>query len=53
MLQQESIAGSCLCGSVRFEIKPPSTGFRYCHCNRCQKASGGLSPLVPVCPVVR
>lgn len=40
MLQQESIAGSCLCGSVRFEIRTPSTGFRYCHCSRCQKASG-------------
>ncbi len=40
MSQQKSVEGSCLCGSVRFEIKPPSTGFRYCHCTRCQKASG-------------
>jgi hypothetical protein len=34
------IAGSCLCGSVKFEITPPFTAFRYCHCSRCQKASG-------------
>lgn len=34
------IAGSCLCGSVKFEISPPFTAFRYCHCSRCQKASG-------------
>lgn len=40
MSQQESIAGSCLCGAVRFEITPPSTGFRYCHCSRCRKVTG-------------
>jgi hypothetical protein len=40
MSQQQHITGSCLCGDVRFEITPPSTGFRYCHCSRCQKASG-------------
>ena len=39
-MQQESIVGSCLCGSVRFEIRPPLSGFRYCHCHRCQKATG-------------
>ncbi len=40
MPQHETIAGSCLCGSVRFEIRPPSTGFRYCHCTRCRKVTG-------------
>jgi len=40
MSQQQSIAGSCLCGEVRFEIRPPLSGFRYCHCSRCQKATG-------------
>lgn len=40
MAQQEVIAGSCLCGSVRFGIRPPSTAFRYCHCTRCQKTTG-------------
>jgi len=36
----QAIAGSCLCGAVSFEIAPPSTMFRYCHCTRCQKATG-------------
>ena len=36
----DTLTGSCLCGGVRFEIKPPFTAFRYCHCSRCQKASG-------------
>jgi len=36
----ESISGSCLCGSVKFEIGPPLSVFRYCYCSRCRKASG-------------
>ncbi len=39
-MSQESIAGSCLCGAVRFEIRPPLSAFRYCHCSRCRKATG-------------
>jgi hypothetical protein len=39
-MQQKSIAGSCLCGSVRYEIKPPFSLFKYCHCSRCQKTTG-------------
>lgn len=39
-MSSHPIAGSCLCGSVKFEITPPFTAFRYCHCSRCQKASG-------------
>jgi len=39
-MQSETLKGSCLCGSVKFEIAPPLAGFRYCHCGRCQKASG-------------
>ena len=34
------LAGSCLCSDVKFEVTPPFTAFRYCHCSRCQKASG-------------
>ncbi|MCC7079421.1 MAG: GFA family protein [Burkholderiales bacterium] len=34
------VTGSCLCGAVRFEIEAPYAAFRYCHCSRCQKASG-------------
>lgn len=39
-MNQEAIAGSCLCGAVRFEVKPPLTAFKYCHCSRCRKATG-------------
>ena len=39
-MSESPITGSCLCGGVRFEIKSPFTAFRYCHCSRCQKASG-------------
>ena len=39
-MAQDKVTGSCLCGKVRFEIRPPFSGFRYCHCSRCRKASG-------------
>ena len=39
-MSSEPIAGSCLCGAIKFEVKPPFAAFRYCHCGRCQKASG-------------
>jgi len=34
------IAGSCLCGGVRFEIERAAGPFELCHCPRCRKASG-------------
>lgn len=36
----EMIAGSCLCGAVRFEIACAVGPFELCHCRRCRKASG-------------
>lgn len=39
-MSSETMSGSCLCGSIKFEVKPPFAAFRYCHCSRCQKASG-------------
>ena len=39
-MSSEPVKGSCLCGSVRFEARPPYSAFRYCHCSRCRKASG-------------
>ena len=39
-MPNSKIKGSCLCGKVRFEIEPPFLTFRYCHCQRCQKATG-------------
>lgn len=40
MSSEHAVAGSCLCGDIRFEIAPPSTAFRYCHCTRCRKVTG-------------
>ena len=35
------VEGSCLCGAVRFAIDGWVSPLQYCHCQRCQKASGG------------
>lgn len=32
--------GSCLCGSVSYEITGELSEFGYCHCSSCRKASG-------------
>ena len=35
------VSGSCLCGSVSFEIDGGLTPIQYCHALRCRKATGG------------
>jgi hypothetical protein len=35
------IEGSCLCGSVRFEVTEPFIRTSHCHCTNCKKLSGG------------
>lgn len=32
--------GSCLCGTVRFQIKGDFDRFYLCHCQHCQKGTG-------------
>ena len=32
--------GTCLCGSVVYEIRGDILGINYCHCLQCRKASG-------------
>lgn len=32
--------GSCLCGSIVYEISEPLSVFQYCHCQRCRKVTG-------------
>ena len=32
--------GSCLCGSIRYEVNGALSEFGYCHCRSCRKASG-------------
>ena len=34
------ISGSCLCGSVRYEVSGPCTTMMSCHCSMCRKHHG-------------
>jgi hypothetical protein len=38
----EPLTGSCLCGSVRFELTQPFRRASHCHCSRCRKHSGAF-----------
>lgn len=38
--QVEKISGSCLCGTVTFEVDNHFKLFHLCHCHQCQKISG-------------
>ncbi len=35
-----NLRGSCLCGRVTYEVRPPFSKFAHCHCQRCRKATG-------------
>ncbi|MGH8237450.1 MAG: GFA family protein [Steroidobacteraceae bacterium] len=35
-----ALRGSCLCGKVTYEVRPPFSKFVHCHCARCRKATG-------------
>lgn len=35
-----TVTGSCLCGSVRYEVTGEPARFYHCHCGRCRKATG-------------
>lgn len=39
-MTQPTFRGSCLCGSVRYEISGDPMKFYHCHCKRCRKATG-------------
>jgi hypothetical protein len=39
-VSNKTIGGSCLCGTVTFEVKAPTSKFVPCHCSRCRKATG-------------
>lgn len=34
------VTGSCLCGAVTYQMRPPYGFFQYCHCSRCRKFTG-------------
>lgn len=35
-----TLRGSCLCGTVTFEVRPPFEKMVHCHCSRCRKGTG-------------
>ena len=39
-MADQMINGSCLCGSVGYEMLNTHRVFQYCHCSRCQKFTG-------------
>ena len=39
-MEAEIYAGSCLCGTVRFEFAGPPVELLHCHCAMCRKAHG-------------
>lgn len=39
-MSQMTFKGSCLCGSVTYELRGEAKRFYHCHCQRCRKASG-------------
>ena len=39
-MNDHPIRGSCLCGTVRYEVAAPLGAVEYCHCSMCRKAHG-------------
>jgi hypothetical protein len=45
----EVVGGSCLCGSIRYELQGSLGPVYCCHCKNCQKATGSaFAPLVAI-----
>jgi hypothetical protein len=40
MTENASFSGGCLCGAVRFEVRPPTKWCAHCHCSLCRRAHG-------------
>ena len=39
-MDETTVAGSCFCGAVAFEIDLPTLFCGHCHCSMCRKANG-------------
>jgi hypothetical protein len=39
-MAERTLRGSCLCGTVTFEVTGEERRFYHCHCKRCRKATG-------------
>lgn len=40
MTDDAVLSGGCLCGTVRFEVTPPTKWCAHCHCSLCRRAHG-------------
>lgn len=40
MRDGDKVGGSCLCGTVRFEVTLPAKFCAHCHCGNCRRAHG-------------
>ncbi len=39
-MAQMKFSGSCLCGTVQYDLSGDPKHFYHCHCRRCRKATG-------------
>jgi len=39
-MSEQTLKGSCLCGSVTYTVTGEPKRFYHCHCSRCRKATG-------------
>lgn len=39
-MADERVTGSCLCGTIRFSIAPPTLFCGHCHCSMCRRSHG-------------
>jgi hypothetical protein len=44
------LTGSCLCGSVAYEVDAPAGAIVHCHCQTCRKAHGSAFSSVSAVP---
>ena len=44
------VAGGCLCGAVRYEIRGPLRGVVNCHCGQCRRMHGHVAAYTAVDP---
>lgn len=43
-----AVTGRCLCGAVRFEVKPPLREVSICHCGQCRRWHGHIGAYTAV-----
>lgn len=39
-MSEQTLTGSCLCGSLKYRVSGAPKRFYHCHCSRCRKSTG-------------